>query len=154
MVSGLPYRVLSRDVSQVAYWFRRSALANAWMSAWTRGNALPSTGVIFCCCCCFQFPQSLTTGNGLIGADSYTRRHCSPHFAAKESESCQANGFLRTKVQKQTRMFGRMSYEHVHSHPSLLRQTFPPHKYLPDLHVRTILLKRLCLLVMLIFYCL
>lgn len=47
-----------------------------------------------------------------------------------------------------------MSYEHVHSHPSLLRQTFPPHKYLPDLHVRTILLKHLCLLVMLIFYCL
>lgn len=74
MVSGPPYRVLSRDVSQVAYWFRRPALAKAWTSAWTRGNASPSTGAVsfffF-----FQFPQSLITGNGLIGADSYNRRH-------------------------------------------------------------------------------
>ena len=46
MVSGPPYRVLSRDVSQVAYWFRRPALSKAWTSAWTRGNAAPSTGAV------------------------------------------------------------------------------------------------------------
>lgn len=59
---------------------------------------------------------------------------------------------LEQRSRSRTRMLGQMYYEHVHSHPSLLRQTFSPHKYLPDLYVRTILLECLHLLVMLTFY--